>query len=89
MRAEAYGVRTNVVRGPDADTPTTEGTTMKEFKCGAIVPGCETVIEGESESAIFDQIASHARDAHGLDEVPPEVIDAIHANIKDRVPANS
>jgi predicted small metal-binding protein len=60
---------------------------MKEFSCGAIVPGCEHVFEGESESAIFDQISSHARDEHGLDEVPPEVIDAIRANILERVEA--
>jgi predicted small metal-binding protein len=57
---------------------------MKEFKCGAIVPGCEHVFEGESESEIFDQIASHARGEHGMDEVPPEVIDSIRANITDR-----
>jgi predicted small metal-binding protein len=60
---------------------------MKEFRCGAIVPGCEMVFEGKSESAIFDQIAAHARDEHGLDDVPPEVIDSIRANISELVPA--
>jgi predicted small metal-binding protein len=57
---------------------------MKEFKCGTIVPGCSTVFEGESESEILDQIGDHARDAHGMNEVPPEVVDQIRANITQR-----
>ena len=59
---------------------------MREFKCGAIVPGCSTLFEGESDSAILDQIAAHARDDHGMDEVPPEVVDTILDNIREKVP---
>jgi predicted small metal-binding protein len=33
---------------------------------------------------ILDQIADHARDAHGMHEVPPEVVDSIRANIVER-----
>jgi predicted small metal-binding protein len=57
---------------------------MKEFKCGTIVPGCPTVFEGESESEILDQIGDHARDEHGMNDVPPEVVDQIRANITER-----
>jgi predicted small metal-binding protein len=57
---------------------------MKEFKCGTIVPGCSTVFEGESESEILDQIGDHARDEHGMNEVPPEVVDQVRANITER-----
>jgi predicted small metal-binding protein len=57
---------------------------MKEFKCRTIVPGCSTVFEGESESEILNQIGDHARDAHGMNEVPPEVVDQIRANITER-----
>lgn len=57
---------------------------MKEFKCGTIVPGCSTVFEGESESEILSQIGDHARDDHGMNEVPPEVVDQIRANITER-----
>ena len=57
---------------------------MKEFRCGAIVPGCETVFEGESEDEILQQIAVHARDDHGMHEVPPEVVDTIRAEIYER-----
>ena len=31
----------------------------------------------ENEQELFDEIHSHARDAHGMDEVPPEVLEAI------------
>ena len=46
---------------------------MKEFRCGEIVPGCETVFEAESEEQILREVAEHAREEHGMDEVPPEV----------------
>lgn len=57
---------------------------MKQFRCGDIVPGCETTIEGESEDQILEQVAEHARDAHGMDEVPPEVVDRVRASIVEQ-----
>ena len=52
---------------------------MKEFRCGELVPGCGATFQGESEDEILEQIAAHARDEHGMDEVPPEVVDKIRA----------
>jgi predicted small metal-binding protein len=57
---------------------------MKEFRCGDLVPGCEAAFEGESEDDILEQVAVHARDDHGLDELPPEVVDDIRAGISER-----
>lgn len=51
---------------------------MKQFKCGDVVLGCEWVTRREDEQELFEEIRSHARDAHGMDEVPPEVVDAIN-----------
>jgi predicted small metal-binding protein len=59
---------------------------MKEFRCGDLVPGCEAVLQGESEDDILRQVAVHAREEHGLDEVPPEVVDDIRAGISERSP---
>jgi predicted small metal-binding protein len=56
---------------------------MKQFKCGDVVPGCQWVTRSEDEKVLFEEIHSHARDAHGMDEVPPEVVDAIHGVITD------
>ena len=62
---------------------------MKEFQCRTIVPDCSTVIEAESESQILDLIGDHAREAHGISEVPPEVVDQIRANITERAQGSS
>lgn len=50
---------------------------MKQFRCGDVVPGCQWVTRSEDERELFEQISSHARDTHAMDEVPPEVADAI------------
>ena len=57
---------------------------MKEFSCGAVVPGCAATFQGESEDELLQQIAAHARDEHGMDEVPAEVVDTIRASIVER-----
>jgi predicted small metal-binding protein len=57
---------------------------MKEFRCGKLVPGCDTVIEGESDDEVLEQVAVHAREAHGMDEVPPEVQENVRAAIVEQ-----
>jgi predicted small metal-binding protein len=56
---------------------------MKQFKCGDVVLGCQWVKRSEDEKELFEEIHSHAREVHGMDEVPPEVVDAIHDAITD------
>jgi predicted small metal-binding protein len=50
---------------------------MKQFRCGDVVPGCGWVARREDEDELFAEISSHAHAAHGMDEVPPEVMDLI------------
>ena len=57
---------------------------MKEFRCGEVVPGCGATFQGQSDDEILRQVTVHARDEHGMDEVPPEVVDTIRATITDR-----
>ena len=54
---------------------------MKQFKCGDVVPGCQWVTRSDDEEQLMDEIGAHARDAHGMDEVPPEVADTIRSVI--------
>jgi predicted small metal-binding protein len=56
---------------------------VKEFACGALVPGCEHVIRGGSDDEILEQVAVHAREDHGMPEVPPEVADRIREQITE------
>ena len=50
---------------------------MKQFKCGDVVLGCKWVTRSEDEQELFEEIEAHAREAHGMDEVPPEVVEQI------------
>ena len=56
---------------------------MKQFRCGDVVLGCEWVTRSDDEDALLEEIQSLARDAHGMDEVPPEVEDQIHKVITE------
>jgi predicted small metal-binding protein len=57
---------------------------MKEFSCGVVVPGCTATFQGESEDELLERVAAHARDEHGMPEVPDEVVDTIRAAIVER-----
>jgi predicted small metal-binding protein len=50
---------------------------MKQYKCGDVVPGCEWVTRNEDDEEMWGDIRVHAREAHGMDEVPQEVEDQI------------
>jgi predicted small metal-binding protein len=56
---------------------------MKQFKCGDVVPGCQWVTRSDDDQQLMQEIGVHARDAHGMDEVPPEVVDQIRAVITE------
>ena len=56
---------------------------MKQFKCGDVVLGCEWVTRNDDEQALFAEIHTHAREAHGMEEVPPEVVEEIQAVITE------
>jgi predicted small metal-binding protein len=57
---------------------------VKEFRCGDVVPGCDTVIQADSEDEVLEHVAVHAREEHGMDDVPPDVVDTIKSKIVDR-----
>ena len=56
---------------------------MKQFRCGDVVLGCEWVARNDDEGVLFQDIQAQARDAHGMDEVPPEVVEQIQRVITD------
>ena len=59
---------------------------MKQFSCGAVVPGCTATFTGQSDDEILGQVATHAKEDHDMQEVSPEVVDAVKTKIED-VPA--
>lgn len=56
---------------------------MKQFACGAVVPGCTASFSAESEEEILSQVAKHAREDHGMETVPPEVVAQVRENITE------
>lgn len=59
---------------------------MKEFRCGVLVPGCYATFQGKSDDEILRQVFVHAREEHGMDQVPPDVVNEIRAEITERNP---
>lgn len=56
---------------------------MKRFRCGDVVPGCTAVFEQPTEDAILAQVAGHARDGHGMTEIPAGLVAQVRAHIHD------
>jgi predicted small metal-binding protein len=56
---------------------------MKTFACGQVVPGCDGVVTGDTDDDVLAAAAEHAASAHGMTEVPDEVVAAIRAGITD------
>ena len=56
---------------------------MKQFACGNVVTGCDGVVQGETEDDVLAAAAAHAKEVHGMDQVPPEVVTAIKSGITD------
>jgi predicted small metal-binding protein len=57
---------------------------MREFRCGEIVPGCAAAFQGETDDEILERVEVHAREEHGMDRIPVEVVDTIRASISER-----
>jgi len=56
---------------------------MKRFECGTVVEGCDGVVTGETEDEVLQAAAEHAASAHGMTELPDDVVAAVRAGITD------
>lgn len=50
--------------------------------CGDVMPGCAATFEGDSEEQVLEQVGPHVAGAHGISDVPPDVLEAVKAAIK-------
>ncbi len=57
---------------------------MKQFACATVVDGCDGVVTGATDDEVLAAAAVHAKEAHGMSDVPPELVSAIQAGITDR-----
>jgi predicted small metal-binding protein len=56
----------------------------KMLKCGDLMPGCSFVVEGKDAAEVMSKAAEHAKKAHGLASIPPDVAAKAQAAIKDK-----
>lgn len=56
---------------------------MRKFECAQVVPGCDGVVTGATDDEVLAAAAQHAADAHGMSDVPDEVVAAIRSGISD------
>ena len=55
----------------------------KVMHCADVVGNCDFVAKGDSEQEILQQAAEHARSAHNMNEITPEVAERVTAAIRD------
>lgn len=55
----------------------------KVMRCNDVVGNCDFVARGESEQDILQQAAAHARAAHNVSEITPELADQVKSAIRD------
>ena len=56
----------------------------KVLKCGDLMPGCSVVVEGKDVAEVMAKGAEHAKTAHGISTIPPEMVQKVQAAIKDK-----
>lgn len=54
---------------------------MKQFCCGDVVPGCKAVFREQTEEGILNAVARHARQDHGMVDIPVALIAQVRSHI--------
>ena len=55
----------------------------KVLLCKDLGTDCDFVARGETEEALFKVVAEHEAQAHGMTDVPPEMVEKAKSLIKD------
>jgi predicted small metal-binding protein len=55
----------------------------KVLKCGDLNPGCKFEARGNSEDEVLKKAAEHAKTAHNMNNIPPDVLSKARSAIHD------
>ena len=55
----------------------------KTVNCRDVGVDCDFTAKGETEQEVLQQCTEHARTAHGMNEIPPELATKVRAAIRD------
>ena len=56
----------------------------RELRCGDVMPGCNTMIEGKNDEEVMTKAVEHAKSAHNVTIIEPEVAAKIQAAIRTK-----
>jgi predicted small metal-binding protein len=54
----------------------------KILRCGDVMPGCSAILEGRDDDEVMRKATEHAKSAHGMATVTPDVANKVKAAIK-------
>jgi len=54
----------------------------KELRCRDVGADCDYVVRGKTDEEIFKKASEHALTAHGMKEIPPELMEKARAAIR-------
>jgi len=54
----------------------------QSLACGDVMPGCAATFESDTQEDLLAQAAAHAKAEHGIDEIPPDVLETVKGAIK-------
>jgi predicted small metal-binding protein len=57
---------------------------MKELRCGDVMPGCKYVAMGETDDEVMRKAVVHAKEAHKIKDVTPDLAAKVKAAIKPK-----
>jgi predicted small metal-binding protein len=56
---------------------------MKVVRCRDVGFDCNGVVRAPTEREALEQVALHAKEVHGVDQVPPEVVSKVKDVMRD------
>jgi predicted small metal-binding protein len=56
---------------------------MKELNCRDVGFDCDAVVRADSEEEVMAQVATHAREVHGLQQIDAETEQKVRSQIHD------
>ena len=56
---------------------------MKSMHCSDLMKGCNFVAHGANEEEVMKKAAEHAKTAHGIDKITPELAQKVKAAIRN------
>jgi predicted small metal-binding protein len=55
----------------------------KELRCSDLMAGCDFVAKGKDEGEVLKAAATHAKSAHGINEITPDLEKKVRGAIRD------